>query len=388
MGLPITNVPSHFFNAMDSFVLMAIPYFLLAGNLMTYMGTARKMLGFINNLLGHLPGGVPAAAVVAATIFGALSGSATATVIAVGSMMIPEMVRLGYSKKNSMGVVAAAGTLGQMIPPSIFMILYASIVQLNVSDLFLAGIVPGLVIAGILIITTVFISLRENKVRKERAPFKDIVSSFFEALPALLMLVIVLGGIYSGVFTPTEAAAVSVVYVVIVSFLFNREEFTKENLLKSLHGTMVTTAVIFIILGGATLFATSLTYAQIPQGITEFVTSISFPGWAIMILVLLLILVFGMFLDAVPILYITVPILYPVIISLGYDPIHFGIIMVALLMIGQVTPPVGMSLFAITGYFKENLSVSIRGVIPYLYALVIATIIIVYVPWLSTFLLK
>ena len=388
LGSPLTTIPSYFFNASDSWILLAVPYFLLAGNLMTYMGPAKKMLGFVNNLVGHLPGGMPAAAVITAAIFGALSGSSTATVIAVGSMVIPQMIALGYSKENSMGVVAAAGTLGQMIPPSIFMILYASIVQIDVSQLFLAGIVPGIFIALILVVTSIIVCLRDDATRKKRSSFAEIKSSFLQALPSLIMPVIVLGGIYAGIFTPTEAAAVAVLYVLTISYFFNREDCTMENLKQSLKSSMITTAVIYIILGGATLFATSITFAQVPQNITEFITSLSVPNWTIMLLIVLILLIFGLFLDSVPILYITVPILYPTVVALGYDPIHFGIIIVACLMIGQVTPPVGVSLFAISGHFRESVVVVTKGIVPYLYALLIATAVLIYVPWFSTFLFK
>lgn len=388
LDLPLEAIISQFLIATDKWILLAIPYFLLAGNLMTYMGTANKMIGFVNHLIGHLPGGMPAAAVITATIFGALSGSATATVVAVGSMMIPQMIKLGYSKENSMGVVASAGTLGQMIPPSIYMIIYASMVQIDVAQLFLAGIVPGLVIAALLIVTAVMVSVKDKTERKKRSSAQEIFKSFIVALPSLLMPVIVLGGIYSGIFTPTEAAAVSVIYVLIISFLFNRKEFTKQNIQKSLVSSMVTTTVIYLLLGGANMFSTALTYAHVPQQITEYVSQLTLPGWLIMLLILALFLIFGMFLDAVPILYITIPILYPAVVALGYDPIHFGVLTIACMMISQITPPVGLSLFVVSGHFKEKLSVVIRGSMPYLSALLIATLILLYVPWLSTFLTK
>ncbi len=385
IGLPLETISSQFLIATDKWILLAIPYFLLAGNLMTFMGPAKKLVKFINDLVGHLPGGLSSAAIIAAAIFGALSGSSTATVVAVGSMIIPQMIALGYSKENSMGVVASAGTLGQMIPPSIYMIIFASMTQLDVGKLFIAGIVPGIVIAFVLIIVAVIISFREKANRKERSAFVEVRTSFVHALPVLLMPIIVLGGIYSGIFTPTEAAAVAVFYVLIISLLFNRKDCTLSNFKKSLLGAMTTTSVIYIILGGATLFSTALTYAQIPQSITAFVTTLTLPNLLIMLLILLLFLVFGTVLDPIPILYITIPILYPTVLSMGYDPIHFGILTIACMMIAQITPPVGVSLFAISGHFKEKLSVVIKGTLPYLLGLIIATIILLFVPWLSTF---
>lgn len=388
MGLPLESIPSQFFIATDSWILLAVPYFLLAGNLMTFMGPASKMFKFINNLVGHLPGGMPAAVVVTAAIFGALSGSSVATVVAVGSMAIPQMLKMGHSKENSYGVLAASGTLGQMIPPSIFMILFASSTQLDPGKLFMAGVVPGLFMAAVLVIVSVFIGLREEKERPKRASFSEIKSSFLIAIPSLLMPVIILGGIYGGVFTPTEAAAIAVVYVLIISFLFNRKDCTLENFKKSFVYTMVTTAVVYILLGGAKLFATAMTYIQVPQKITEFAVSFDVAGWIIMLVIILVFLIFGMFLDAVPILYITLPILYPVVMTLGYDPIHFAIITVASLMIGQITPPVGSCLYAISGHFKENMGVVVKGSYPYLFGLIISTIVLLYIPWLSLFLFQ
>ena len=388
MGLPIESVSSQFFIAADSWILLAVPYFLLAGNLMTFMGPASKMFRFINNLVGHLPGGMPAAVVTTAAIFGALSGSSVATVVAVGSMAIPQMIKMGYSKENSFGVLAASGTLGQMIPPSIFMILFAASTQLDPGALFMAGIVPGLFLAGVLIIVAVIVSLKEEKTRQQRSSFSEIGKSFIQAIPSLLMPVVILGGIYGGIFTPTEAAAIAVVYVLLISFLFNRKDCTLENFKKSFIYSMVTTSIIYIVLGGAKLFATAMTYIQVPQMITEFAVSFDVDGWLIMLIIVVLFLIFGMFLDAIPILYITLPILYPVVVSLGYDPIHFAIITVSALMIGQITPPVGSCLYAISGHFKENMGVVVRGSTPYLIGLIVGTLVLIYIPWLSIFLFQ
>lgn len=384
MGLPIEAISSQFLIATDSWILLAIPYFLLAGNLMTNLGVAEKMLKFVTDLVGHLPGGMSAAAVLSSVIFGALSGSAAATVVAVGAMIIPQMLKLGYSKEMSMGIVATSGTLGQMIPPSVYMIVYASMTQLDVGKMFIAGIIPGIFIAVVLIITAVIMSFREKVKPKERSSMKEIMHSFLRGLPALLMPVLVLGGIYSGVFTPTEAAAVAVVYVLLVAFIFNKGEFTRQNLSASLVSTIKTTTMIYVLLCGAVLFSTGLTFAQVPAQVTAYVSQLDMPGWTILLFILALYLVFGMFLDALPILYITIPIVYPTVIALGYDPIHFGVITVACMMISQVTPPVGVSLFVISGHFKENLATVIRGSIPYLIALVFATGVLIYFPWFST----
>ncbi|HZW67545.1 MAG TPA: TRAP transporter large permease [Pseudogracilibacillus sp.] len=384
MDLPITTMISQFLIATDSWILLAIPYFLLAGNLMTNLGMAQRMLSFITNLVGHLPGGMSAAAVLSCVVFGALSGSSAATVVAVGAMLIPQMLSLGYSKEQSMGIIATSGTLGQIIPPSVYMIVYASMTQLDVGDLFMAGILPGLFIATALIITAVVISLIEGAKVKKRSAMKEILLSFLRGLPALLMPIIVLGGIYAGIFTPTEAAAIAVFYVLLISFLFNRKQFTRKNLMDSLVSSMKTTTVIYLLLGGAVLFSAALTYIQIPMQITQFVSGLDVPSWLILLAILGLYIVFGFFLDALPILYITIPIVFPTVMALGYDPIHFGVITVACMMISQVTPPVGVSLFVLSGHFNERVTTIIRGSTPYLITLIIATLVLIYVPWIST----
>jgi C4-dicarboxylate transporter, DctM subunit len=388
MGLPIHNIPSQFLTATDSWILLAVPYFVLAGNLMTHLGPANKMLKVIIDLVGHLRGGLPAAAVISCALFGALSGSSIATVISVGALVIPQMTALGYSKQNSLGIVASAGTLGSMIPPSIIFILYAQMVEQNVSTLFIAGIVPGIFIAIVLVITAVIVSSKDKAVLKEKSSFAEIRTSFFHAIPSLLMPVIVLGGIYTGVVTPTESAAIAVAYVLLIAFLFNRKDFTKENLKKSLVGSMVTTSVIYIILAGAQLFSTALTYTQFPQTLTNFIANLPLDPWIVMLLILFLFYVLGTFLEPLPILLITMPILYPVVLNLGYDPIHFGVVTCALMMISQITPPVGGTLFALSGHFKESVVVVSRGAVPYLYALIIASLVLLYVPWLSTLFIK
>lgn len=388
LGLPIETVVSQFLIATDSWILLAIPYFLLAGNLMTDLGMANRMLKFITNLVGHLPGGMPAAAVMSCVIFGALSGSSAATVVAVGAMIIPQMLKLGYSKEQSMGIVATSGTLGQMIPPSVYMIVYASMTQQDVATMFMAGIIPGLFIALILIITAVILTYKERPKMQERTSMKEIIKSFFYGFPSLLMPVIILGGIYKGIFTPTEAAAVAVVYVLLISVIFNRKEFTKKNIMNSFVNSMKTTTTIYLLLCGAVLFSSALIFIQVPAQITQFVSELSVPGWVILLCILGLYILFGMFLDALPILYITIPIVFPTVVALGYDPVHFGVITVACMMISQVTPPVGISLFVLSGHFKEKVSTVMRGSVPYLIALAIATIILIYVPWFSTVLAK
>jgi len=384
LGMPVQAAVSQLFIAIDSWLLLAVPFFLLAGNLMTDMGLAGRLFRFIENLLGHLRGGLPATGVVTCAIFGALSGSSTATVVAVGSMLLPYMIRAGYDRKDALGVIAVSGTLGQMIPPSIYMILFAAIAQMDVSRLFLAGMVPGLVITIMLVLTAVGLSWFGDREVPQRASGADIWQSFTAALPALAMPAIVLGGIYAGIFTPTEAAAVAVAYVLLMSAIFERKNFTLSRLIRSAEAAVITTTIIFVILGGATVFANSLTFANIPQSFTVFMTSLPVNEHVTMALILLIFIVLGTVLDPVPILYITIPIVFPVVLAIGYSTTHFAILTITCMMIAQVTPPVGMSLFALSGYFNVPISTVIRGAMPYFAALILALALLWWLPGLST----
>lgn len=383
IGIPLQSVVSQFYISIDSWLLLAVPYFLLAGNLMTHFGLAEKLFKFIENLLGHLRGGLPATGVVTCAIFGALSGSSTATVVAVGAMLLPHMLAAGYQKQDALGVIAVSGTLGQMIPPSIYMILFASLVQLDVSKLFLAGIVPGLLIAVMLIATAVILNILNPHELRPRASRADVWQSFLSAGPALAMPAIVLGGIYSGIFTPTEAAAVAVGYVILVSFIFDRDKFTLKNFEKCAESAVVTTTVVFIILGGASVFATALTFADVPQSFVRYAISLSVGDTTMMLIILSVFLVLGTILDPVPILYITIPILYPVVQQIGFPPTQFAILTVTCMMIAQVTPPIGVSLFALSGFFNTPVGVVARGAAPYLATLVLALIILWIFPGIS-----
>lgn len=385
IGQPLQATSSQFFVSIDSWLLLAVPYFLFAGSLMTTLGLAGRLFRFVDNLIGHIPGGLPATGVVTCAIFGALSGSSTATVVAVGTMLIPYMLKAGYRDSEAMGVIAVSGTLGQMIPPSIYMILFAALVQMDVSKLFLAGIVPGLVITTVLVGTAVILGLRSGRKLRPRTHAKQTWDSFIEALPALAMPVVVLGGIYTGIFTPTEAAAVAVMYVLLMSYIFERQKFTLRFVVSSAYEAAVTTAVIFIILGAATIMSNGLTFADLPQNFTKYMTSLPVNREVTMGLILVLFIILGTVLDPVPIMYITIPIVFPVIQHLGFSPTHFAILTIACMMIAQVTPPVGMSLFALSGFFRTPIGTVVRGAIPYLMALMLALVILWQIPVLSTF---
>jgi C4-dicarboxylate transporter DctM subunit len=265
------------------------------------------------------------------------------------------------------------------------MILFASLVQFDVAKLFLSGIAPGLLITVLLVGTAVALDAFGEQTLPARAGFKKTWASFLSALPALAMPGVVLGGIYAGAFTPTEAAAIAIAYVLVLSFIFERDKFKLSTIIHSAEQAVITATVIFIILGGATIFANGLTFANIPQEFTNFMLGLPVSEHLTMAVILLLFMLLGTVLDPVPILYITVPIIFPVVQGLGYSTTHFAILTVTCMMIAQVTPPVGMSLFALSGVFRVPLGVVVRGALPYLGALVVALLILWLVPAISTF---
>lgn len=385
LGLPLSMISQQIYTSVDVFVLMAVPYFIFSGNIMLNCGPSRYLFRFLDALVGHLPGGMAAAAVLACMIFGALSGSGIATVVAIGSIAIPEMLRQGYQKGSSMGLIACSGTLGQMIPPSIYMVLFASLVQGDVSRYFMAGIIPGLITGVMLIVVAVMMARREGMRLKPAAGWQERWASFTQAFPVLLMPPIVLGGIYGGIFTPTEAAAVSIIYSLLISGFVYRT-LTFANFVKSARDAIASTAAIFIILGGATLLAVTVTYLKLPQNLVGYVTHLGLSPQMLLLAIVVLYLLLGMVMDPVPIMYITVPILLPVLIAAQINLIHFAVITVAAMMVAQVTPPFGMSLFAMSGLFREPISAVVRGTLPYLAALVVATLMVLFLPGLSLYL--
>ena len=374
-----------FFTAMDKWVLLAVPYFLVAGNIMAYCGSAESIVEFIDDSIGHLRGGLAIAAVFGCAIFGAISGAATATVAAIGTIILPQMLKLNYDKNYSMGLLAASGILGTMIPPSIYMIIFASIVQMDVAVFFVAGIVPGLLISLLLIAPAVYFTHRKDSEEREARPAKVVFKSFLHSIPAFITPVCVLGGIYGGVFTPTEAGAIACIYALFIS-KFYYKQLTKETLVKSLTNGMATTAVIFFILGGATLFANALMITGAPQKLTHMVVSNNISNIVLLFNIALLYLILGCFLDAVPILYITLPLVWPIAKMTNLNPVHLCIVTVACMMLAMVTPPFGLNLFVTSGFMKEKVENVLKGVIPYLITLAVGVVLIIVFPQISTWL--
>jgi C4-dicarboxylate transporter DctM subunit len=373
------------FQSMEHYTLLAIPFFILSANFLSTGGVAQRMTRFAIACVGSLRGGMAIASILACMLFAAISGSSPATVVAIGSIVIAGMVASGYTKEFAAGVVGSAGSLGILIPPSIVMVIYAAITEVSVGRLFIAGIIPG-ILAGFMLMAGVYVLARKrNLPRMEPASWHEILTSGLKASGGLLLVFIVLGGIYSGKFTPTEAAAVAAVYAFIIAMFFYRDLKWREVPNVVTDAGKVTIVLMFII-SNAMLFAHVLTTEQIPQQIADFISNAGMEPWLFLITINVLLLIGGSFMEPAGLLLIAAPIFFPVAIKLGIDPIHLGIIMVVNMEIGMITPPVGLNIFVLTGITDMNLMTVIKAVLPWLLILLVFLMIITYIPAVSLFL--
>jgi len=384
-GLPPSTIPLLLFSSLDSFVLLAVPFFLLGGNIMAYCGPSRYIFAAIDSYVGHIPGGMPFATVLSCMVYAAITGSTTATIVAIGTIAIPPMIEAGYPKKFCTGLMANSATLGQLIPPSIYMILYGAMVQENVAVLFISGVIPGLIIGFAMAFLSAYIAVKQKFPLRPPAPKEVRRKALIKGLPAILMPVLILGGIYTGIFTPTEAAAISCVYSFCLAAFVYRE-ITWENFKVAVRSSVAATSMIFIIVASVILFAGPLTFAGIPQGLTNTVVSYGMSPNGVLILIVLIWLVFGMFLDPLPIMYLTIPVVLPALKHFGINLIHFNVLCIISMQIAQVTPPFGISIFTVSGIFKESLPNVVRGALPFLFLMIALLPLFIFVPWLSTFL--
>ncbi|MDT3678451.1 MAG: TRAP transporter large permease [Burkholderiaceae bacterium] len=370
------------YESSEHFTLLAIPFFILGGAFMTTGGVAKRMIRFAVAAVGHFPGGLAMASVLACMLFAAVSGSSPATVVAVGSIVIAGMVRAGYPQGFAAGVVCNAGTLGILIPPSIVLVVYGAVTETSVGKLFMAGVLPGILL-GVLLMVAIYVRAKMvNLPRQPRATLREIVVAGRDSLWGLLLVVIILGGIYGGVFTPTEAAAVSAVYAFLVAVFIYRDIGIRDVPAVLVDASKVTVMLMFII-ANALLFAHVLTTERIPQIIAEQIVSWGMPAWQFLIVVNILLLVAGMFMEPTGIILIMAPILFPIASQLGIDPVHLGIIMVVNLEIGMVTPPVGLNLFVTAGITKMPIGAVVRAALPWLMVLLAFLVVVTYVPWIS-----
>jgi len=378
----LISLSQKFFHAMQVYPLLAVPFFILAGSFMTTGGVARRMIDFANALVGHYRGGLAIAALLACAFFSAVSGSAPATVVAVGSVMIAGMVKSGYSKPFAAGVICNAGTLGILIPPSLVMVVYGAITETSIGKLFMAGILPGTVMTLALMGTIMVIAHKQDLPRQEKADFKTVVRTFREALWGLMLIVIIMGGIYAGMFTPTEAAAVSAVYAFFIA-VFVYKDIGLKNVPKVLVDSSKITVMLMFIIANAFMFAFLLTTEQIPQAASEFIIGLGLPVWGFLLVLNLLLLMAGNFMEPTSVVLILTPILFPIAMKMGIDPIHLGVLMVVNMQIGLVTPPVGLNLFVTAGVAGMTLEETIKAALPWLGVLLVVLMVITFVPWIS-----
>lgn len=393
-GIPLQAMIQRMFAALDSFPLTAIPFFILAGALMEVNGISTRLVNFAQSLVGRATGGLGLVAVLSAMFFAAISGSSAATTAAIGGILIPAMAARGYSRPFATSVQASSGELGVIIPPSIPMIIFALTagVPVSIGELFLAGILPGLLVAGGLMLTVYLVSKRKGYGRAKPGasgdglgPQPGVWESFKATILPLMLPVLILGGIYGGVFTPTEAAAAAVCFALIIGVVVFRT-ITVEKLVTALRSSLLNTVVILLIISSASVFGWVLTANRIPELISQVFVSISDNPLVFLLLINLLLLLVGMFLETGAAITVLAPILTPVALKMGIDPIHFGIVMIVNLAVGMTTPPVGVNLFVACQVAGLRIEHIIRSMLPFYLSLLICLAIITYLPGLSLWL--
>ncbi|MDE2372474.1 MAG: TRAP transporter large permease subunit [Burkholderiales bacterium] len=397
--VPIESVALKLFTGIEKFEIMAIPFFILAGNFLTHGGVARRMIRFCTAMIGHWYGGMGLAAVLACALFAAISGSSVATVVAVGSIMLPEMVKQGYPKRFGAGVITTSGALGILFPPSINLVIYAiatagmnvtgpkgeSVGSASVGALFLAGIVPGVTLSILLGLTTWWRARKNDYPRMPRATWAERYKAFRECMWGLLLIVVVIGGIYSGKFTPTEAAAMAAVYAFFIA-VFVYKDLKLRDVPKSLLTAAAMSSMLLYIITNAVLFSFLMTSEQIPQTMAAWMTSQGFGLVVFLLLVNVILLAAGNFMDPSAIVLIMAPILFPMAVKMGVDPVHFGILMAVNMEVGLCHPPVGLNLYVASGITKMGITELTVAVWPWLLTMIGFLLVVTFWPPLSMWL--
>ena len=397
--VPIQSIALKLFTGIESFEIMAIPFFILAGNFLTHGGVARRMIHFARTMVGHWYGGLGLAAVVACALFAAISGSSPATVVAIGSILLPAMVQAGYPKRFGAGVIATSGALGILIPPSIVMVLYAvatggstalnpegqRVLSASVGQLFMAGVIPGLMLAFLLGVTTFYRAYKNDYPRMQKSTWVERLAALRDSIWGMMLIVIVLGGIYAGLFTPTEAAAVSAVYA-FVTAVFIYKDLKLTDIPKVLLASANMSAMILYIITNAVLFSFLMTSEQIPQRMIAWVTASGISWVEFLLFVNLLLLLAGNVMEPSSIVLITAPILFPVAVALGIHPVHLGILMTVNMEIGLCYPPVGLNLYVTSGIARMGITELTIATWPWLLTMLIFLVIVTYVPEISLWL--
>ncbi len=384
-SVPIEAVAMKLFTGIEKFEIMAIPFFILAGNFLTHGGVAKRMIRFATAMVGHWHGGLALAGVLACALFAAVSGSSPATVVAIGSIILPAMVAQGYPKQFGAGVITTSGALGILIPPSIVMVMYSVTTNTSVGKLFMAGVVPGLMLAFLLGLTTWYLARKHGYPRMKKASWGERWSTFRESIWGLLLIVVVMGGIYSGKFTPTEAAAMSAMYAFFIA-VFVYKDLRLSQIPKVLLDSASLSAMLLYIITNAMLFSFLMTSENIPQEMAAWITGQGMGVVTFLLVVNILLLAAGNFMEPSSIVLIMAPILFPVAVTLGIDPVHFGIMMVVNMEVGMCHPPVGLNLYVASGITKMGISELTVAVLPWLMTMLGFLVLVTYVPQISLWL--
>lgn len=380
-----TTVAQRMATGLDSFTLLAIPFFILAGQIMNEGGIARRLINFAKTLVGSLPGGLAYVNVVAAMLFGAIAGSAVAAASAIGGILGPRMEKEGYTREFSAAINITSSTMGLVIPPSNILIVYSlASGGVSIAALFLAGYLPGILTGLMLMLVGAFWAKRKGFPVGKRSTIKEVMKSFVDAFPSLLLLIIVMGGIVAGIFTATEASAIAVVYTLILAFYY--KELQVQDLPQVFLSAVCTTAIVMLLIGTSISMSWVMSYENIPQGISETLLALSNNKIVILLIINMILLFVGVFMDITPAVLIFTPIFLPVVANLGIDPVHFGIIMVMNLCIGLCTPPVGSVLFVGVGVAKTKIEKVFKPLLPLFIAMIIALLLVTFIPEFSLWL--
>src|SRR5512139_4198250 len=385
--VPLESVALKLFTGIEKFEIMAIPFFILAGNFMTHGGVAKRMIRFATSLVGHWHGGLALGGIMACALFAAVSGSSPAMVVAIGSIVLPAMVKHGFPMKFGVGVIGTAGALGILIPPSIVMVIYAVSTNSSIGRLFIAGIIPGLLLAALLMFVTWVVAKKRGYPRMPRASAKEVWSSFRDSVWGLFLIVVVIGGIYAGIFTPTEAAAMSAVYAFFVS-VFVYKDLTLKQVPKVLLDSANMSAMLLYIITNAVMFSYLMTSEQIPQELAAWMLDKGLGVVAFLLFVNIVLLLAGNVMEPSSIVLIMAPILFPVAMKLGIDPIHFGIMMTVNMEVGMCHPPVGLNLYVASGIAKMGITELTVAVWPWLLTMLVFLVTVTYWPAMSIWLPK